>query len=364
LTRGVVLRGLGLAVAIGLGAVGVWLIATGDTPKRIQIGVLAGFWGVLIGAFAMFGSRRHADEPAPAASLSPGGELELRARVTELERAEQAAFRREHEQRLEQLLRHEIQAAVAREVGAMRHEIAQLRGELLEKVGGQLRLERIETTRLIGSDLEALQHELRELKHITRETPIREAPALGRIVEPARVRPVSRETAEVEADVQPARQPRAEPKPPVAPPPAAPTPAAQQAPVPPAPGTAPTAGIPPVPGAPVRGQSAAPPPPAAPAQPAPGPPPAAPDPAASPADPFAGLPRIRPFTDFELDPIDDEPQYTGRRRRTEDEEPTPDGDEPRGRHSSGPGDGAPGPRRRAPEDGHDLLARLLAREGR
>ena len=47
---------------------------------------------------------------------------------------------------------------------ALRAEIASLRGELLEKVGGQLRLERIETTRVIGSDLEALQHEVRQLK--------------------------------------------------------------------------------------------------------------------------------------------------------------------------------------------------------
>lgn len=62
-----------------------------------------------------------------------------------------------------------------------------------------------------------------------------------------------------------------------------------------------------------------------------------------PADPdvFAGLPRIRPFTEFELDPIeptddiaapgtlravrgnqrDDEPVYTGRRRRADESEP-------------------------------------------
>jgi hypothetical protein len=101
------------------------------------------------------------------------------------------------------------------------------------------------------------------------------------------------------------------------------------------------------------------------APPPPTPTPAAPEPRPATtlgADPFAGLPRIRPFTDFELDPIEDEPSYTGRRRRTEEAE---GGDEPRGRHASGPGeDGEPSGRRRAPEDGHDLLARLLAREGR
>ena len=48
-------------------------------------------------------------------------------------------------------------------VGALRDEVAALRAEVVDKLGGQLRLERIETTRVIGSDLEALQHEIRRL---------------------------------------------------------------------------------------------------------------------------------------------------------------------------------------------------------
>src|SRR5438105_3385991 len=36
--------------------------------------------------------------------------------------------------------------------------------EVVGKVGGELRLERIETTRIIGSDIEALQREVRQLK--------------------------------------------------------------------------------------------------------------------------------------------------------------------------------------------------------
>jgi hypothetical protein len=78
-------------------------------------------------------------------------------------------------------------------------------------------------------------------------------------------------------------------------------------------------------------------------------------------DDFADLPRIRPFTDFELDPVDppakDEPAYTGRRRRPDDED-----EGGAGRHAS-PGDGATRRHRRAEEGGDDdLLARLLARE--
>src|SRR5436305_2946529 len=156
MTRGVVLRGIGLALAIGLGAVGLWLIVTSTAQKRTELGALAEFWALLIGAFALFGSRRLAhplDEapPVPVAA-DPGAALELRSRMSELERAEEAAGRRAHEERLERMLRHEIHASVSREVSTLRSEIAQLRGELLDKVGGQLRLEHIETTRVIGSD--------------------------------------------------------------------------------------------------------------------------------------------------------------------------------------------------------------------
>ena len=73
-------------------------------------------------------------------------------------------------------------------------------------------------------------------------------------------------------------------------------------------------------------------------------------------DTLSGLPRIEPFTAFELDPIEaEEPDYTGRRRRREDGEPLG------GRHARPDG---PGRRHRADDDdeGDDLLARLLARE--
>jgi hypothetical protein len=69
------------------------------------------------------------------------------------------------------------------------------------------------------------------------------------------------------------------------------------------------------------------------------------------------LPRIRPFTEFELDPIDDEPDYAGRRRAG-------GAGEPNGPAGADPGDQSGGRRHRRAEDGdHDLLARLLAREG-
>ena len=110
--------------------------------------------------------------------------VEVRATPTALERAEAAAERRAFQAGLEQLLHREIRSAVSLEVGELRTEIAALRSELLEKVGGQIRLERIETTRVIGSDLEALQQEVRQLKAV-REATLADAGVLDR--EPGRL---------------------------------------------------------------------------------------------------------------------------------------------------------------------------------
>jgi hypothetical protein len=75
------------------------------------------------------------------------------------------------------------------------------------------------------------------------------------------------------------------------------------------------------------------------------------------SDEFAGLPRLKPFTDFELDPVEAaDAAYTGRRRRADEEAPS----------AGGPADGEETGRRhrRAEDSNDDLLARLLAREGR
>jgi hypothetical protein len=137
-----------------------------------------------------------------------------------------------------------------------------------------------------------------------------------------------------------------------------------------------------------------PPPEPAPTQPAPepaqSPEPEAPTPAAPPAtapeqntppapvaafgvgnDPFASLPRIRPFTEFDLDPIEPiEPapanDYAGRRRSV-DEAQGRDAD-PAADSTAGSVEKAPEPppggrrRREADDEGDDLLARILQRE--
>ena len=162
-----VLRGGALGLAVVLAAAGIWLIASSGSQRPLAAGVLLGLWGAVLGAFALFGAR-------PAAGTAPpgpaGSALDVRG-GTELERLAAAAARREFEaglQRLLELLGREpspgAETEVVREIGALRAEVIALRHDLVEKVGGELRLERIETTRLIGSDLEAVQRELRRLR--------------------------------------------------------------------------------------------------------------------------------------------------------------------------------------------------------
>src|SRR5256885_9433022 len=67
--RVAVLRAIGVCLAVGLGAVAVWLIVTSTSQKRIEIGVLAGLWGVLIGAYAAVGSRQPHPVGPPVATM-------------------------------------------------------------------------------------------------------------------------------------------------------------------------------------------------------------------------------------------------------------------------------------------------------
>src|SRR5262245_27065497 len=123
----VVLRTLGVIVGGALAATSAWIIVTGDTTKRLQIGVLLGLWGALIVAFAAFGTRRH--EPVEAI----GGELVLRA-MGGMDRMQDAAAMRDYEQSLRALLRREIQEAFQVELATLRSEVAALRSEVVDKV--------------------------------------------------------------------------------------------------------------------------------------------------------------------------------------------------------------------------------------
>jgi hypothetical protein len=381
--------------AIALAVFGIWMIVTGNSTKSVRVGAIASFWALLLGAFAVLGSRVPSRDPErftePVAPVAQPphpppppphrGEVDLR-HAGELERAAVAAARREFQATLQEMLQREVAAAVSREMAGLRSEVTALRNELVEKVGGQLHLERIETTRLIGSDLEALQHEVQQLRRTaglesdptrgmlithTLEPP---PPATDQDVHDAeivveRVHPPSESTQipvsepepvpeqEAPAETEPAAEPDAEAEIPAAAPesaterlpdavekpqpPEEPVPVSDQQPAPwPAPAPAPEAAE-------------------AEAEPEPSQETAA-DPQSSPeriaervtaaaragGDPFAGLPRLTPFTEFPLEPIS-----------ASEESGVDDGDDEEGA----------GHRHRADdEDGSDVLARILARE--
>jgi hypothetical protein len=304
--RTALLRGGGFLLAAGLGVVGIWLIVTGTDSKHVRIGAICAFWGLLLGTYAMFGARlpARAPEPSPAAPQAPppSRELDLR-QLGEIERSAVAAARREFQQELQLMLRREVHDGFAREVASLRAEVNALRSDLVEKVGGQLRLERIETTRLIGSDLEAVQSELRKL----RETAVEAEPPQVHLAATQEIHEAEIVLDRIETVAKPATEPvttvkAALPQEVVVPPPVVPRPVQQPS-----------------------VQQAA--PPAQPQQ--------SDQPQPDGADPFAGMPRITPFTDFALDAAP----------------PAAD----RGAHSRSS-------RHRAEEGGHDVLARILSRE--
>ncbi|MEO9139787.1 MAG: DUF6779 domain-containing protein [Jatrophihabitans sp.] len=428
LTRGVVLRGIGFAVAVILSAVAVWLIATSTTVRSNHLGIVTGLWGVLIGAFSMFGARRTTLFDEPSGDHDSGSGLAIRGNA-DLVRAEDAAARGEFEARLEALIQREVSATFTREVSGLRGEIAQLRQDLLDKVGGQLRLERIETTRLIGSDLEALHHEVRQLKVANESGSMAELlsgatgqrlTSVHQVVEPAPPRPADHkaaarkaeaaqraETERVEAErvdaerVEAERQEaeradterveaeRAEAERVEAEHAAAETAAAkraegvrleaerqeaerQEAERAEKRAAAQRAQAERVAAQRAEAERQA-------AKRADAERVEAEHVAAAAEDPFASLPRLRPFTDFPLDPTPSTlpASYTGRRRRGNGAEVVDEGDSDEGRPSSdvsgsgrhgGSVEGAPsserGRRRRADERdaGGELLATLLARE--
>src|ERR1700710_910695 len=99
------------ALAVALGAVAVWLIVTSTSQKRIELGILAGLWGLLLGTFSMLGTRRPAattpDEQVAEDQPSDASAVEVRS-TAEVERLAETLERRAWQTGLEQMLRREI----------------------------------------------------------------------------------------------------------------------------------------------------------------------------------------------------------------------------------------------------------------
>ena len=161
------------------------MIAYADTTRFLRIGIFVSLWGFLLGAFAIHSTGVMASARSSLGMLEPelpGQDVALR-RPGEIELESDAAGRREYELQLELMLRRQMEQVLREQVAELRRDIAGLRREVLEAVDGRLRLERVETTRIIGSDLAALHDEVQRLHHergtITRDggpIPISSAP--------------------------------------------------------------------------------------------------------------------------------------------------------------------------------------------
>ncbi len=145
------------AVAIALASTAAVVLS--EDPQTLRLAVVGALWAFVLAAFAA--PRRREPEAADAEAM-PGTELELR-RTYEIELEKEVAARREYELQLEVYLRRELERGLAEDVAALRDEVGRMRGEMIDRLDGELRMERIETTRLIGGSLRALQDEARRL---------------------------------------------------------------------------------------------------------------------------------------------------------------------------------------------------------
>lgn len=221
-------RALAVVASAVLGIAAVFLVVFGESQRQLQLGVLLGLWSALIAACLVFGNQGGQSGQTAEAELAEARtraeelheaqltafaeqreqletarqatftqEIELR-QFGELQLAREAQARRDAERNLEISLRREVEQVLVEQLGSLREEVAALRAEVFDKLGGQLRLERIETTRVIGSDLEALQHEIRRLAAASQESIAAPAPtALSRTAQEFQRRPADIVDAEL-----------------------------------------------------------------------------------------------------------------------------------------------------------------------
>jgi hypothetical protein len=151
------LRTLALVAAVAIALASTAAVVLSDDPETLRLAVVGALWAFVLAAFA---APRRRESGAPAGD--PGTALELR-RTYEIELEREVAARREYELQLEVYLRRELERGLAEDVAALRDEVGRMRGDMIDRLDGELRMERIETTRLIGGSLRALQDEARRL---------------------------------------------------------------------------------------------------------------------------------------------------------------------------------------------------------
>lgn len=150
------LRTVALAVAVVVALASTAAVVISNDPQILRLAVVGALWAFVLAAFAA--PRRRTDDDGDR----PGTEIELR-KTYEIELEREVAARREYELQLEVYLRRELERGLAEDVAALRDEVGRMRGEMMDRLDGELRMERIETTRLVGGSLRALQDEARRL---------------------------------------------------------------------------------------------------------------------------------------------------------------------------------------------------------
>ena len=151
------LRTLALVAAVLIALASTAAVVLSDDPQTLRLAVVGALWAFVLAAFAAPRRREARPRPRP-----PAAALELR-RTYEIELEKEVAARREYELQLEVYLRRELERGLAEDVAALRDEVGRMHGEMIDRLDGELRMERIETTRLIGDSLRALQDEARRV---------------------------------------------------------------------------------------------------------------------------------------------------------------------------------------------------------
>jgi len=151
------LRTLALVAAVAIALASTAVVVLSDDTETLRLAVVGALWAFVLAASAA--PRRRPPEP-PAADPGAAGELR---RTYEIELEKEVAARREYELQLEVYLRRELERGLAEDVAGLREDVGQLRGELIDRLDGELRMERIQTTRLISGSLRALREEARRV---------------------------------------------------------------------------------------------------------------------------------------------------------------------------------------------------------
>ena len=151
------LRTFALVAAVAIALASTAVVVLSDDEQTLRLAVVGALWAFVLAVFAA-PRRREAEVTAG----DPDAALELR-RAYEIELEKEVAARREYELQLEVYLRRELEQGLAEDVAALRDEVGRLHGEMIDRLDGELQMERIQTTRLIGNSLRTLRDEARRV---------------------------------------------------------------------------------------------------------------------------------------------------------------------------------------------------------